>query len=99
MEIIKRKNAIGKNFEDSGNLLKQKRRPKQDLDTSKLDPFIDDEPVVKQQPAAEPKPVRPHPAADIMRTLSSLLAARMESDLEPGAISTRKEEGTMLMKK
>jgi len=61
LEIIKRKNKIGKNFEDSGNLLKQKRRPKQDLDTSKLDPFIDDEPepkpvVVKQQAAVKPLP-------------------------------------------
>jgi hypothetical protein len=61
LEIIKRKNRIGKNFEDSANLLKQKRRPKQDLDTSKLDPFIDDEPepkpvVVKQQAAVKPLP-------------------------------------------
>jgi hypothetical protein len=61
LEIIKRKNKIGKNFEDSGNLLKQKRRPKQDLDTSKLDPFIDDEPepkpvVMPKQPAVQQKP-------------------------------------------
>ena len=61
LEIIKRKNRIGKNFEDSANLLKQKRRPKQDLDTSKLDPFIDDEPepkpvVMPKQPPVQQKP-------------------------------------------
>ena len=55
VELVRRKNATGRYYEDEGNLLNLKRRPApRDIDTSMLDVFIDDDgDDVHEQPMVE----------------------------------------------
>ena len=58
MELVRRKNANGRYYEDEGNLLNLKRRPApREIDTSGLDVdvFIDDDEDVKPEVKAEAK--------------------------------------------
>ena len=63
VELVRRKNANGRYYEDEGKLLNLKQRPTQEFDTSMLDVdvFIDDDEVPQVQvvaPVPVPAPVR-----------------------------------------